>query len=65
MDRHDAGGVLVMPKEWEDGFQVTVRFKSNTHPETWFIEHLNSFLKEDGGSIIEWEDEEIKISELF
>ena len=54
-----------MPKEWDDGFQVTVRFKSNTHPETWFIEHLNSFLKEDGGSIIEWEDEEIKISELF
>ena len=54
-----------MPKEWEDGFEVTVRFKSNTHPETWFIEHLNSYLKKDGGSAVEWDDEFLKIIEVL
>ena len=55
----------LMSKEWEDCFQVTVRFKSDTHPERWFVKHLNSHLQKDGGSIIEWDDKSLEISELF
>ena len=54
-----------MSKEWEDCFQVTVRFKSDTLPERWFVKHLNSHLQKDGGSIIEWDDKFLEISELF